>query len=507
MPEIQDLLLASAGANLGVDFLPGALPFRPPAGPAPAPAAAADVVWFDALVTNVDRHREQHEPAPLARPALADRPRRRALLPPWRRATSAEHARAAVRGDRRARAAAVRGLDRRGRRAASPGRHARAARRDRRRGPGRLARRRDGRGLRRLPAGRGSPRRAPSSRRRSRLVSASNPFSYAVYHLVPRVERGERINVGVIVFCRPLGYLGARTTSTRRGSPRSRRTSTRGRCEPHLVAIERIAAGDPGAGPIARLEVDAALPLARRAVEHDHPAFGRPHRALRRPGASSSSGCSASSCSSRRPAERGRLSGFAGRTGLRLPEWPFATLPPTRRCGATSGCSATARPRARRAGGRGAARARGAGARARARGGAGETGGGRRAARGGRAASSWSGRRASCARSRSTSSWRTSPSSITGCGAGARTSTRAACRASRSRTRSPGSSRRASRADGLAAAVPGLGRARPHRAPDGGDAARHPPRPPAARGAAARAGRPGCRPRPGSGCDATWRRR
>jgi len=39
--EIQDLLLASAGANLGVDFLPGALPFRPPAGPAPSPQLAA----------------------------------------------------------------------------------------------------------------------------------------------------------------------------------------------------------------------------------------------------------------------------------------------------------------------------------------------------------------------------------------------------------------------------------------------------------------------------------
>ena len=53
--EIQDLLLASAGANLGVDFLPGALPFRPPAGPAPSPELAAGIVWFDALVTNVDR--------------------------------------------------------------------------------------------------------------------------------------------------------------------------------------------------------------------------------------------------------------------------------------------------------------------------------------------------------------------------------------------------------------------------------------------------------------------
>ena len=54
-PEIQDLLLASGGLNLGVDFLPGALPFNPAAGPAPDPGFAADVVWLDALVTNVDR--------------------------------------------------------------------------------------------------------------------------------------------------------------------------------------------------------------------------------------------------------------------------------------------------------------------------------------------------------------------------------------------------------------------------------------------------------------------
>jgi hypothetical protein len=54
-PEIQDLLLASAGTNLGVDFLPGSLPFSPAAGPPPDPELAANVVWLDALVTNVDR--------------------------------------------------------------------------------------------------------------------------------------------------------------------------------------------------------------------------------------------------------------------------------------------------------------------------------------------------------------------------------------------------------------------------------------------------------------------
>jgi hypothetical protein len=53
--EIQDLLGRSGGSNLGVDFLPGALPFNPAAGSTPSAQLAADVVWFDALVTNVDR--------------------------------------------------------------------------------------------------------------------------------------------------------------------------------------------------------------------------------------------------------------------------------------------------------------------------------------------------------------------------------------------------------------------------------------------------------------------
>ncbi len=53
--EIQELALASVGANLGVDFLPGSLPFTPAAMQALTPEQAADLVWFDALVTNVDR--------------------------------------------------------------------------------------------------------------------------------------------------------------------------------------------------------------------------------------------------------------------------------------------------------------------------------------------------------------------------------------------------------------------------------------------------------------------
>jgi hypothetical protein len=54
-PEIQELIQASPGLNVGMDFLPGALPFGPAALAALTPELAADVVWFDAFVTNVDR--------------------------------------------------------------------------------------------------------------------------------------------------------------------------------------------------------------------------------------------------------------------------------------------------------------------------------------------------------------------------------------------------------------------------------------------------------------------
>ncbi|MFN8619549.1 MAG: HipA family kinase [Chloroflexota bacterium] len=54
-PEIRELLERSAGLNAGLDYLPGALPYRPRVDPAPSPELAADVVWFDALITNIDR--------------------------------------------------------------------------------------------------------------------------------------------------------------------------------------------------------------------------------------------------------------------------------------------------------------------------------------------------------------------------------------------------------------------------------------------------------------------
>jgi hypothetical protein len=54
-PELSDPLEASAGLNVGLDFLPGSITFDPIVGPVPDPATASRIVLFDAFVTNVDR--------------------------------------------------------------------------------------------------------------------------------------------------------------------------------------------------------------------------------------------------------------------------------------------------------------------------------------------------------------------------------------------------------------------------------------------------------------------
>ena len=79
-------------------------------------------------------------------------------------------------------------------------------------------------------------------------------FQYAVVRLVPRVERGECVNAGVILFCRSRAYLGARVALdeplVRAFAPDLDLDVVRA----HLEAVPRIAAGDPDAGPIAALD-------------------------------------------------------------------------------------------------------------------------------------------------------------------------------------------------------------------------------------------------------------
>jgi hypothetical protein len=78
-------------------------------------------------------------------------------------------------------------------------------------------------------------------------------YSYALVRVVPRVERGERFNAGIVVHSRPHRFLGARTaldeSLLRALAPDCDPAEVR----PHLDAIMRIARGDADAGPIARL--------------------------------------------------------------------------------------------------------------------------------------------------------------------------------------------------------------------------------------------------------------
>lgn len=78
-------------------------------------------------------------------------------------------------------------------------------------------------------------------------------FSYAIVRVVPRVERGESLNAGVILFCRRLNFLGARI-----GLDRARLAVLAPDASPdaitaQLEALVRVAAGDAGAGPLAEL--------------------------------------------------------------------------------------------------------------------------------------------------------------------------------------------------------------------------------------------------------------
>lgn len=54
-PEIRELVVGSAGVNVGIDFLPGSFGLTAGGSRPFAPDRAARVVWFDAFITNVDR--------------------------------------------------------------------------------------------------------------------------------------------------------------------------------------------------------------------------------------------------------------------------------------------------------------------------------------------------------------------------------------------------------------------------------------------------------------------
>lgn len=78
-------------------------------------------------------------------------------------------------------------------------------------------------------------------------------FEYAVIRVVPRVERGEFINAGIVLYCRARSFLEARIAldlaRLRAISPESDPAEVMR----YLEAFQRICRGEPDAGPIAKL--------------------------------------------------------------------------------------------------------------------------------------------------------------------------------------------------------------------------------------------------------------
>jgi Protein of unknown function (DUF3037) len=88
---------------------------------------------------------------------------------------------------------------------------------------------------------------------RDAVDDARSPFEYAIIRVLPRVERGEAFNAGIVLMSRPLRFLGARTELDE-----AVLAALSPDCDPeavreHLALVDRIAAGDGTAGPIAAL--------------------------------------------------------------------------------------------------------------------------------------------------------------------------------------------------------------------------------------------------------------
>ena len=86
-------------------------------------------------------------------------------------------------------------------------------------------------------------------------MPAQSSFDYAVIRVVPRVEREEFVNAGVIVFCLERNFLAAKVHVDDERLKALWPEIDVDLVQQHLEAFPRISAGDPSAGPIARLSL------------------------------------------------------------------------------------------------------------------------------------------------------------------------------------------------------------------------------------------------------------
>jgi hypothetical protein len=78
-------------------------------------------------------------------------------------------------------------------------------------------------------------------------------FQYTILRVVPRIERGECINVGVVVFCRQRSFLGIRIELDENRLRALAPDLDPADVAPHLEAIAAVVSGDVSAGPLAQL--------------------------------------------------------------------------------------------------------------------------------------------------------------------------------------------------------------------------------------------------------------
>jgi hypothetical protein len=82
-------------------------------------------------------------------------------------------------------------------------------------------------------------------------------FEYAVIRIVPRVEREEFLNVGVILYCAKAHFLQAKGCLNEERLAAFCIETDKEELRHHLDAIQRICMGDASAGPIAKLDIAA----------------------------------------------------------------------------------------------------------------------------------------------------------------------------------------------------------------------------------------------------------
>lgn len=85
-------------------------------------------------------------------------------------------------------------------------------------------------------------------------ASSRAPFQYALLRVIPHIERGEAINAGIVVYCRPRRYLEARVSLDEGRLAALAPGADAEAIRERLDILQRVAAGDETAGPIARME-------------------------------------------------------------------------------------------------------------------------------------------------------------------------------------------------------------------------------------------------------------